>query len=64
MKRFSKITTTQLARICGVSQGTVDRALHNRDGINPNTRKRILEIAREYTIIAQMSNWKSSRILC
>ena len=48
MKRFSKITTTQLARICGVSQGTVDRALHNRDGINPNTRKRILEIAREY----------------
>ena len=48
MKRFSKITTTQLARICGVSQGTVDRALHNRGGINPNTRDRILEIAKEY----------------
>lgn len=48
MKRFSKITTTQLARICGVSQGTVDRALHNRDGINPKTRNRILEIAKEY----------------
>ncbi len=48
MKRFSKITTTQLARICGVSQGTVDRALHNRGGINPETRKRILEIAKEY----------------
>jgi len=48
MKRFSKITTTQLARICGVSQGTVDRALHNRDGINPETRARILEIAKEY----------------
>ena len=48
MKRFSKITTTQLARICGVSQGTVDRALHNRGGINPETRARILEIAKEY----------------
>ena len=48
MKRFSKITTTQLARICGVSQGTVDRALHNRDGINRETRARILEIAKEY----------------
>ena len=48
MKRFSKITTTQLARICGVSQGTVDRALHNRGGINPKTRERILEVAKEY----------------
>ncbi|MBQ8880016.1 MAG: LacI family DNA-binding transcriptional regulator [Clostridia bacterium] len=48
MKRFSKITTTQIARICGVSQGTVDRALHNRDGINPKTKARILDIAKEY----------------
>ena len=48
MKRFSGITTTQLARICGVSQGTVDRALHNRGGINPETKARILEIAKEY----------------
>ena len=48
MKRFSQITTTQLARICGVSQGTVDRALHNRGGINPETKARILEIAKEY----------------
>lgn len=48
MKRFSKITTTQLARICGVSQGTVDRALHGRDGINPKTKERILKIAKEY----------------
>ena len=51
MRRFSKITTTQLARICGVSQGTVDRALHNRGDINPQTRKRILEVAREYDYI-------------
>ena len=34
MKCFSKITTPKLARICGVFQGTVSRALHNRAGIN------------------------------
>ena len=51
MKRFSKITTTQLARICGVSQGTVDRALHGREGISPETRARILAVAREYDYI-------------
>ena len=51
MRRFSKITTTQLARICGVSQGTVDRALHNRGDIRPETRERILEVAREYEYI-------------
>ena len=51
MKRFSKITTTQLARICGVSQGTVDRALHGREGISEKTKARILETAREYDYI-------------
>lgn len=42
------ISTAQLAKICGVSQGTVDRALNNRKGINPQTRERILSVAREY----------------
>ena len=56
MKQFSKITTTQLARICGVSQGTVDRALHNRDGINALTRERILRVAREYDYIPSIQS--------
>ena len=51
MRRFSKITTTQLARICGVSQGTVDRALHNRGEINPKTKEHILAVAREYDYV-------------
>ncbi len=51
MKRFSSMTTTQIARICGVSQGTVDRALHNRPGISPATRDRILSVAREYAYV-------------
>jgi LacI family transcriptional regulator len=65
MKRFSKITTTQLARICGVSQGTVDRALHNRGGINPETRARILEIAKEYDYRPniQMDNQAGSMLI-
>ena len=44
----NKISTLQLARICNVSQGTVDRALHNRSGIKPETRQRIIEAARKY----------------
>ena len=42
------ISTTQLAKICGVSQGTVDRALNNRKGIRPDTREKILAAAKEY----------------
>lgn len=48
MRRFCGITTTQLAKMCGVSQGTVDRALHNRGGISPETKEKILRVAREY----------------
>ncbi|MDQ0257366.1 LacI family transcriptional regulator [Evansella vedderi] len=36
-----------IARICGVSAGTVDRAINNRPGINENTKKRILKVAKE-----------------
>ena len=43
-----KMSTAKLAEICGVSQGTVDRALNNRGGIKPETRDRILRIAKEY----------------
>ena len=43
-----KISTNQIARICGVSQGTVDRALNNRKGISPKTKERVLKVAKEY----------------
>ena len=42
------ISTTKIAEICGVSQGTVDRALNNRPGISPKTKEKILHIAKEY----------------
>lgn len=41
------ISSLKLAKICGVSQGTIDRAMHNRPGINPETRKRVLAAARK-----------------
>lgn len=44
----TKISTTEIAKICGVSQGTVDRALNNRKGISAKTKERILNVAKEY----------------
>jgi LacI family transcriptional regulator len=35
----------EIAAEAGISIGTVDRALHNRPGVNPKTRTRVLKIA-------------------
>lgn len=43
-----KITTAELATICGVSQGTVDRALNNRSDIKTETKDKILQTAKLY----------------
>lgn len=37
----------EIAAAAGSSIGTVDRALHNRAGVNPKTRSRILKIAEK-----------------
>ncbi|GAB2670240.1 LacI family DNA-binding transcriptional regulator [Paenibacillus thermoaerophilus] len=42
------ITIKQIAELCGVSIGTVDRALNDRPGISEKTKRRILEVAREH----------------
>ena len=42
------ISSLKLAEICGVSQGTVDRALHGRKGIKEETRRKIIAAARKY----------------
>ena len=47
MKR-NIISTARLAEICGVSQGTVDRALNGRKEISEKTKEKILRVAREY----------------
>ena len=42
------ISSLELARICKVSQGTVDRALHDRPGVSLATKARILAAARRH----------------
>jgi len=37
----------EIAAAAGISIGTVDRALHNRDGVNPKTRTKVLKIAEK-----------------
>jgi LacI family transcriptional regulator len=41
------MTINDIARICGVSKGTVNRALHGKPGINPGTKEKILAAVRE-----------------
>lgn len=36
-----------IAKALGLSNGTVDRALHSRGGINPGTKTRVLKMARK-----------------
>lgn len=43
-----KISVRTLAKICGVSDGTVDRAINGRADINEDTKKRILAAAKTY----------------
>lgn len=65
--RNRSISTTQLAKICGVSQGTVDRALNNRPGINAATKEKVLRVAKQFgyrpkTRVKPVSDGKSRLI--
>jgi LacI family transcriptional regulator len=42
-----RVTIRQLARLSGVSIGTVSRALNGYTDVNPETRERIIRLARE-----------------
>jgi LacI family transcriptional regulator len=48
----SKVTSFDVARLAGVSQPTVSRALRNLPGTAPETRQRVLAAARELSYIA------------
>ena len=65
------VTIKDIARICGVSEGTVDRAINDRSGIRKETKDRILKIAEELNYkpnkVAQslaMGSTKTIGILC
>jgi len=40
-------TIKDIAKACGTSEGTVDRALNNRGGIKKETKEKILQVAKE-----------------
>lgn len=42
------ITEKEIAALAGVSRGTVDRALKDRPGVSPETKARVLAIAKKY----------------
>ena len=42
------MTINDIARICGVSKGTVNRALHNKPGIKLRTKEHILAVVKEH----------------
>jgi len=44
-KETKPFTIQDIAELTGYSIGTVDRALHHREGIKPETKKKILEVA-------------------
>lgn len=41
------ITTKEIAKICGISRATVDRALNGKDRISPKTKNKILSVAKD-----------------
>ena len=53
----------ELADALGISIGTVDRALHGRNGVSPKTRDRVLKMARKlnYTPNLAARNLKLNR---
>lgn len=66
---MSNITIKQIAEMAGVSRGTVDRALNNRGGVNPEVEERIKKIASEleYTpnlIAKALANSKRKLNIC
>jgi len=49
------ITMKEIASICDVSRGTVDRVLNNRGKVRPETAERILAVARSMPMITRSS---------
>ena len=47
MEKSNNLGIKEIAKLAKVSIGTVDRVLHNRTGVSPATRKKVLQIIKE-----------------
>ena len=56
------VTMQQIADACGVSRGTVDRALHRKEGVRPEVAERIRKTAREMGYISARLIEQSSKV--
>lgn len=62
-----KMTMKNIAELCGISRGTVDRALNGRPGIKEETRQKIIRVASEIGYVpdqlaASLSTGKTNTI--
>ncbi|MEX2429400.1 MAG: LacI family DNA-binding transcriptional regulator [Bacteroidales bacterium] len=65
---MSRIRIKDIAQMANVSPGTVDRVIHNRNGVSDTTRERIEKIIKEYDyqpdiIAGALASGRSYRIL-
>lgn len=61
------MTLTEIAKLAGVSAGTVDRVLHNRKGVSEKTKEKIQSIIEKYEykpnlIARQLKNNKTLKL--
>lgn len=58
------MTIKDIAELAGVSAGTVDRVIHNRGSVNPDKRRRIEEIIKQYDFKPNLyaSNLKVNKV--
>ena len=69
MKQGNKVTINEVAKMSGVSKGTVDRVLHNRGEVSEKSRARVLEVIQELgyrpNIYASLlASKKNHKIVC
>ncbi|MBY0146058.1 LacI family DNA-binding transcriptional regulator [Neobacillus niacini] len=54
MKR-TKMNSTQIAQLAGVSRSTVSRVINNYPSVPPETRERVMKVIKEYNYFPDMS---------
>lgn len=69
MDKGSKVTVNDVARMSGVSKGTVDRVLHNRGEVSAKSRDRVLKVIEELgykpnVYASLLASRKEHRIVC